>query len=43
MKKLTSLMVTVLAITVAAIGQNTGYTSKKVADGVYSFGGGPWA
>ncbi len=43
MKKLASLMVTVLAFTVGALGQNTGYVSEKVADGVYSFGGGPYA
>ena len=43
MKKLVSLVVTVLTFTVGALGQNTGYVSQKVADGVYSFGGGPWA
>lgn len=43
MKKLISLVVTVLTFTVGALGQNTGYVSKKVADGVYSFGGGPYA
>ena len=40
MKKLVSLLFTIFAFLVVAIGQNPGYTSKKVADGVYSFGGG---
>lgn len=43
MKKLVSLMVTVLALTAGLFCQSTEYVSKKVADGVYSFGGGPWA
>ena len=36
-------MMTVFAFTVCTLGQTTGYASKKVADGVYSFGGGPWS
>jgi len=43
MKKLISLIVTIFMFTVGVLGQNTGYESKKVADGVYSFGGGPYA
>jgi len=43
MKKLVCLVITVLTFTVGALGQNTGYEARKVADGVYSFGGGPWA
>ena len=43
MKKIIILIITVLAFTIGVLGQNTGYVSKKVADGVYSFGGGPYA
>jgi len=43
MKKIVSLMFAILALTVGTFGQDTGYVSKKVADGVYSFGGGPFS
>ena len=43
MKKLISLMITLLVYTVSVFGQNAGYVSEKVADGVYSFGGGTWS
>jgi len=44
MKRVINSIILVVAVfSTAAFGQNASYKSIKVADGVYSFGGGPWS
>ena len=42
-KVINALILVVVVFSTAALGQNASYKAIEVADGVYSFGGGPWA